>query len=68
MLQAVGAKIVPVKCDTEGIVVDLIPDDARVIYVTPSHQFPRGSVMTASGGLECWTKANRLGAIIFEVD
>jgi len=68
VFQAVGAKIVPVPCDNEGIVVDLIPDDARVIYVTPSHQFPTGSVMSASRRLELLTKATRIGAIIIEDD
>ena len=32
-----------VPVDREGLVVDALPDDARVVYVTPSHQFPTGS-------------------------
>jgi GntR family transcriptional regulator/MocR family aminotransferase len=65
---AMGAKVVPVPCDGEGIVVDWIPDEARVIYVTPSHQFPTGAVMSASRRLELLAKANRTGAVIVEDD
>ncbi len=31
-----------VPVDAEGLVVDALPDDARLVYVTPSHQFPTG--------------------------
>ena len=44
---AAGAKIVPVRVDAEGLVVQSLPRDARVICVTPSHQFPLGSAMSA---------------------
>jgi GntR family transcriptional regulator/MocR family aminotransferase len=63
-----GAKVVPVPCDGEGIVVDWVPDEARVIYVTPSHQFPTGAVMSASRRLELLARANRTGAVIVEDD
>jgi GntR family transcriptional regulator/MocR family aminotransferase len=65
---AMGAKVTPVPCDSEGIVVDWIPDEARVIYVTPSHQFPTGAVMSASRRLELLAKASRTGAVIIEDD
>lgn len=65
---AMGAKVVPVPVDHEGIVVDWIPDEARVIYVTPSHQFPTGAVMSASRRLELLAKATRTGAVIVEDD
>ena len=35
-----------VPVDREGLVVDALPDDARVVYVTPSHQFPTGVAMS----------------------
>src|SRR5690349_7347075 len=44
---AAGAKVVPVRVDAEGLVVQSLPRDARVICVTPSHQFPLGSAMSA---------------------
>jgi GntR family transcriptional regulator/MocR family aminotransferase len=58
----------PVPCDNEGIVVDAIPDEARVIYVTPSHQFPTGAVMSASRRLELLARASGTGAVIIEDD
>ncbi|MGE3075743.1 MAG: PLP-dependent aminotransferase family protein [Dehalococcoidia bacterium] len=68
VFQAIGGRVVPVPCDGEGIIVDWIPEDARAIYVTPSHQFPTGSVMSAARRLELLAKANRTGAVIIEDD
>jgi GntR family transcriptional regulator/MocR family aminotransferase len=44
---AAGAKVVPVRVDAEGIVVDELPPQARIVYVTPAHQFPLGCVLSA---------------------
>ncbi|GGB41303.1 GntR family transcriptional regulator [Flexivirga endophytica] len=41
-----GAVVRGVSVDEEGLVVDALPDDARLVYVTPSHQFPTGAVMS----------------------
>ncbi|WP_446665657.1 MocR-like pyridoxine biosynthesis transcription factor PdxR [Flexivirga sp. B27] len=41
-----GAVVRGVPVDDEGLVVDALPDDARLVYVTPSHQFPTGAVMS----------------------
>jgi len=68
VFQAVGAHLRPVLCDAEGIRVDYIPEAARVIYVTPSHQFPTGAVMSAARRLELLEHANRTGAVIIEDD
>ena len=42
VLAVAGATVAPVPVDGEGIRVDLIPRNAKVICVTPSHQFPLG--------------------------
>ncbi|WP_298213919.1 PLP-dependent aminotransferase family protein [Acidovorax sp.] len=42
-----GARIAPVPVDREGLVVDAIPKDAKLIYTTPAHQFPLGVAMSA---------------------
>jgi GntR family transcriptional regulator/MocR family aminotransferase len=68
VFQAMGGQVRPVPCDGEGILVDYIPERARVIYVTPSHQFPTGAVMSASRRLELLAHANRSGAVIIEDD
>lgn len=43
---AAGAEIVDVPVDAHGIVVARLPREARLVYVTPSHQFPLGMPMT----------------------
>ena len=37
-----GAKVVPVRVDHEGLVVDDLPAATRLVFTTPSHQFPTG--------------------------
>jgi GntR family transcriptional regulator/MocR family aminotransferase len=65
---AAGAKIVPVRVDAEGLVVQSLPRDARVICVTPSHQFPLGSAMSARRRAELLDFARARGAVIVEDD
>lgn len=45
-MSAAGANVVAVPVDDEGLRVDLLPDDARLVYVTPSHQYPTGVAMS----------------------
>jgi GntR family transcriptional regulator/MocR family aminotransferase len=37
-----GARVVPVRVDLEGLVVDDLPASTRLVFTTPSHQFPTG--------------------------
>ncbi|HET6938247.1 MAG TPA: PLP-dependent aminotransferase family protein [Nocardioides sp.] len=37
-----GARVVPVRVDLEGLVVDDLPPSTRLVFTTPSHQFPTG--------------------------
>jgi GntR family transcriptional regulator/MocR family aminotransferase len=66
--EAVGATVVPVAVDGEGIVVESIPTEARVIYVTPSHQFPLGMVMSPARRLALLAFARQHGAVVIEDD
>jgi GntR family transcriptional regulator / MocR family aminotransferase len=46
-LSAHGATLVPVRTDDDGIVCDELPEASpRLIYVTPSHQFPTGAILS----------------------
>jgi len=65
---AAGARIAPVPVDAEGIVVDRIPDGTRVVYVTPSHQFPLGMPMSLARRLALLAWAERTNAAIVEDD
>lgn len=65
---AAGARVVGVPVDAEGLVVDALPDAARLVYVTPSHQFPLGTAMSLPRRLALLDWADRVGAAIIEDD
>jgi GntR family transcriptional regulator/MocR family aminotransferase len=65
---AAGAKIVPVRVDLEGIVVDEIPAEASIICVCPSHHFPLGMSMSPERRQALMRFARRNGAVILEDD
>lgn len=63
-----GARIAPVPLDAEGIRVDGIPASARVVYVTPSHQYPLGMPMSAERRRALLAQAQRQNAVVIEDD
>jgi GntR family transcriptional regulator / MocR family aminotransferase len=66
--RAAGAVLVPVPVDDQGLRVDRVPDDVKVICVTPSHQSPTGAVMSAARRAELLVHARALGALVVEDD
>ncbi len=68
-LLAHGARVKSGRTDDEGLVVRELPLRAtRLVFVTPSHQFPSGVVMTLNRRLELLRWAARTGSWIFEDD
>ncbi len=68
---AAGARLVPVQIDLHGLNVSAAIEragSARLVYVTPSHQFPLGVTMSLSRRRELLQWAGRTGAWIFEDD
>ncbi len=69
---AQGAQLLPVPVDENGIIVEKLAaksaDKAKLIYVTPSHQFPTGAVLPLNRRLELLKWAERTGAMIIEDD
>jgi len=68
---AAGARLAPVPVDDEGLDVAegmRLAPRARLAYVTPSHQFPLGVVMSASRRLQLLAWAGASGAWIVEDD
>ncbi len=63
-----GARVVPVPADEDGLVVDALPARARLVYVTPSHQFPLGSVLPLSRRQKLLDWARACDAMILEDD
>lgn len=68
LFQSLGARVVPVRVDVEGLDVAALPDDVRLVYVTPSHQFPLGMPMSLSRRLALLAFGDRTGAAIVEDD
>lgn len=65
---AQGAKVVSVPVDADGLIVEKLPKNARLVYVTPSHQFPLGMPMSLERRIELLEWAQRYGAVIIEDD
>jgi len=65
---AAGARLVDVAVDAEGLVVERLPAGVGVICVTPSHQFPLGSVMSAQRRAALLEFARKEAAVIIEDD
>lgn len=67
----VGAKMVPVPVDKDGLVVASGLKSfayARGAFVTPAHQYPLGMTMSLGRRMELLTWAHRTGAFIIEDD
>lgn len=65
---AAGARVVPVAVDGEGMMIDRIPRAAKIICVSPSHQFPLGVALSARRRNALIGYARRNGAVIVEDD
>ena len=65
---AAGARLVPIGIDAEGLMVEQLPPDVRIICVTPSHQFPLGVSMSMRRRAALIDFAREHGAVIIEDD
>jgi GntR family transcriptional regulator/MocR family aminotransferase len=71
VLTAAGCRLVPVPVDEEGMDVEAgikRSPKARAAFVTPSHQYPLGSTMSASRRIQLLNWAHRAGAWVIEDD
>jgi GntR family transcriptional regulator/MocR family aminotransferase len=64
---AAGGRAVPIPVDGEGICTDALPP-GRLVYVTPSHQFPLGGVLSATRRRSLLAWAATSGAYVIEDD
>jgi GntR family transcriptional regulator/MocR family aminotransferase len=67
-LRAAGARLRAVPVDREGLDPAALPDDARLLFVTPSHQFPTGVILSLKRRLALLDWARRKNAVIVEDD
>lgn len=68
LFHSLGAHVIGVPVDGEGLNVDAIPAAARIVYVTPSHQFPLGTAMSLQRRTALLAWAERRGGVIIEDD
>jgi GntR family transcriptional regulator/MocR family aminotransferase len=68
VLRAAGAQLVPVSVDRDGLNPAKLPDQASLVFVTPSHQFPTGAILPLARRLELLKWARRKNSIIVEND
>ncbi|MBS4211210.1 MocR-like pyridoxine biosynthesis transcription factor PdxR [Neobacillus rhizophilus] len=69
VLQNLGVLTVPVPLDEEGITVECLHGSgARVVYVTPSHQFPLGMIMPIARRIELLKWAEEMDGYVIEDD
>ncbi len=68
LFATLGARVVGVPVDTEGIVVDAVPARSRLVHVSPSHQFPLGTSMSLRRRLALLEWARLHDAAVVEDD
>ena len=69
---AQGAELLPVRVDQSGIVLNELKSisntNVKLVYVSPSHQFPTGVLLSLSRRLELLAWAAQQNAFIIEDD
>jgi GntR family transcriptional regulator/MocR family aminotransferase len=69
LFESYGAKLLPVPVDELGIDVGRLPEEpVKLVYVTPSHQFPTGVTLSLDRRIALLEWAAKVGAYILEVD
>lgn len=65
---AAGARLRRIPVDDEGMVVEAIPDDVKIVCVAPSNQFPLGVAMSAQRRQQLHAFARERNVLIIEDD
>jgi len=68
LMESMEANVVSIPVDDEGLVVDALPKNAALVYVTPSHQFPMGMPMSNERRIALLQWAERRNSVIIEDD
>ena len=68
VVTALGAKVVPVPVDADGLAFEHAPEAGKLAYVTPSHQYPLGMTMSLRRRLELLEHAKTHDMWLFEDD
>jgi GntR family transcriptional regulator/MocR family aminotransferase len=68
LFQSLGVRVSGVPVDQHGLIVDALPRHVRLVYVTPSHQYPTGVSMSLSRRQALLAWADQNDAAIVEDD
>jgi GntR family transcriptional regulator/MocR family aminotransferase len=68
LFKALGMRVLGVPVDQDGLIVDALPRRIRLVYVTPSHQYPLGMSMSLARRQALLAWAERNDAAIIEDD
>lgn len=68
IFERAGTRVVPVPVDGSGLMTARLPRDARIIYVTPSHQFPTNTSLTIARRVQLAEHCTQGNAFIIEDD
>lgn len=69
VFQLLGFQVIPIPLEEDGLNVDeLHKSGAKVVYITPSHQFPLGMVMPVAKRMKLLKWAEENGGLIIEDD
>ena len=68
VLSAAGAKLRAVAVDRNGINPAQLPEKAKVVFVTPSHQFPTGAILPLARRMALLEWAKKKNCVIVEND
>jgi len=64
-----GYNIVPIEVNETGLNIDhLEATEAKIVYITPSHQYPTGVTMPIANRIKLLNWSKRVGGIIIEDD
>jgi GntR family transcriptional regulator/MocR family aminotransferase len=69
--QGQGAKLQPIPVDSEGLEIEILNQyrqQFKLLYVTPSHQFPTGAMLSLPRRLALLQWAQQTGTLIVEDD
>ncbi|HEX4809386.1 MAG TPA: PLP-dependent aminotransferase family protein [Bryobacteraceae bacterium] len=68
LLESLGARVRSASVDDNGLIVETLPARARLVYVTPSHQYPLGMSMSLPRRRALLEWAERNDSAIIEDD
>jgi GntR family transcriptional regulator / MocR family aminotransferase len=71
VFQSQGAEILPIAVDASGLIVEQLQSTStliKLVYTTPSHQFPTGAILSLPRRLELLAWAQQRGGVIIEDD